>query len=188
MAIYPSNPPVAFRSVTGASATSSALTEITFGSHTGTHIDAPSHIHNGDASAGVYDLSRFIGHATVCDLSFCRNVIGEDDVAGVTGERVLLKTANSNLSVDLFDESFVALKEAAAHALVAKGILLIGIDGPSIKKRGVHDRVHELFLQAGVVIVEGLYLKGVAAGEYELICLPLPVDLDGAPVRAVLRR
>ena len=46
-----------------------------------------------------------------------------------------------------------------------------------------------MLLEAGIVIVEGLWLKDVAAGEYELICLPLSLgNVDGAPVRAILRR
>jgi arylformamidase len=37
--------------------------------------------------------------------------------------------------------------------------------------------------------VEGLDLSDAEPGRYELICLPLRLEgLDGAPVRAVLRR
>jgi arylformamidase len=48
---------------------------------------------------------------------------------------------------------------------------------------------HHTLLGHGIVVVEGLDLSQVSAGEYELICLPLRIaDADGAPARAVLRR
>ena len=48
---------------------------------------------------------------------------------------------------------------------------------------------HVAFLGAGVVILEGLDLRDVEPGRYELICLPLLIPgADGAPARALLRR
>ena len=39
-----------------------------------------------------------------------------------------------------------------------------------------------------VLILEGLDLSRVAPGSYELLCLPLKLDVpDGAPARALLR-
>jgi len=49
---------------------------------------------------------------------------------------------------------------------------------------------HQTLLSNGVVVVEGLDLRQVAAGVYELICLPLRIadgSGDGAPARVVLR-
>jgi len=48
--------------------------------------------------------------------------------------------------------------------------------------------VHETLIDNGIIVLEGLWLSGVEAGEYELICMPLKVDLDGAPARVVLRK
>jgi len=45
-------------------------------------------------------------------------------------------------------------------------------------------------LSNNVVIVEGLNLSAVPAGDYDLICLPLKIAEgagDGAPARVVLR-
>lgn len=189
MAIYPGNPEVEFTQLQQAAFATSALTKIVMGSHTGSHIDALSHIDSQGASVDAYSLDIFIGLCTVYDLTLCQGVIGSDAVRGVSAKRVLLYTKNSHIPIDSFDERFVALNEEAAKALIAQGVQLVGVDGPSIKKRGVRDRVHSLLLEAGVVIVEGLWLRDVAAGDYELLCLPLAlVGVDGAPVRAVLRR
>ena len=201
MAIYPGNPAVDLREVQAVDAASgqSALTEIGLGSHTGTHIDAPSHVVAGTGGTGQYDLSQLCGPAVVVDLTERESesvkanaVITADDLlAGdvlASAQRVLCKTRNSALPLTEFADDFVALDESAAEALVAAGVRLVGIDGPSIKKRGVKDKVHQILLQAGMVVLEGLWMPEVAAGSYELWCLPLAVDLDGAPVRAVLSR
>ena len=76
----------------------------------------------------------------------------------------------------------------AAEWVVARGIRLIGVDYLSVQIFGGDPQTHIALLQAGVVIVEGLNLSGVAPGAYELICLPLKlVGAEGAPARAVLR-
>ncbi len=187
MLMYPGNPPVKFRTLRQASASSSALISLALGSHTGTHIDAPAHVIPGGVGTASYSLEQMIGACEVIDLSAVANVINDSDLPATTQPRLLLKTKNSSGSIDVFNENFVALAESAATLLIERGIKLIGIDAPSIKKRGVSDNVHHLLLQAGIVILEGLWLKDVAAGYYELLCLPLAVDLDGAPVRAALR-
>ena len=47
---------------------------------------------------------------------------------------------------------------------------------------------HHALLEAGIWIIEGLNLSGIAPGIYELICLPLRIEGgDGAPSRALLR-
>ncbi|HAI20406.1 MAG TPA: hypothetical protein DCM14_00630, partial [Clostridiales bacterium UBA8153] len=46
---------------------------------------------------------------------------------------------------------------------------------------------HLRLLEAGIPIVEGLRLAGVAPGDYFFVCLPLKLrDGDGAPARAIL--
>ena len=68
---------------------------------------------------------------------------------------------------------------------------LVGFDYLSVEKFGSESfETHLALLSAGVVIVEGLDLRTVRAGLYELCCLPLKIAAgsgDGAPARAVLR-
>lgn len=188
MAIYPNNPAVSIRSIQKATDGASALSEILIGSHTGTHIDAPSHIDPMGAGVDIYSLDQLIGPCDVMDVVNNVSVIHGVDLSPTTSPRVLIKTHNSLMSPDEFDPDFVALAEDAAEELVRRGVRLVGIDAPSIKKKGVKDRVHEIFLRAGVCVLEGLWLKDVQAGSYELMCLPLPISgIDGVPVRAILR-
>lgn len=188
MVIYPANPEVTFETHQRASADKNALTRVTLSTHTGAHIDAPAHIHEGAPGASSYPLETMVGLSQVIDLSHLASVITAADMPQTSHERILIKTKNSAGDVDVFDPNFVALDEGAAAELVRRGVKLVGLDALSIKKKGVNDATHAILLDAGVVILEGVWLKGVAAGNYELWCLPLPlVGLDGAPVRAVLR-
>lgn len=191
MAIYPGNPQVAFEQTQVASATSSALTRVSLGSHAGTHLDAPSHIDPTGKGTAMYSLEQLCGPCEVIDVRAAARVILAADLppppAGGSAPRVLIKTANSDGDIDEFVPDFVALADTAAQELISRGVQLVGIDAWSIKKKGVRDNVHKLLLGAGIAIVEGLWLYGVQPGRYELYCLPLKVDLDGAPVRAILK-
>lgn len=188
MVIYPHNPPVSIRAVQRAGVEESGLSEVSFGSHTGTHIDALSHIDPDGWGVEHYTLETYIGSCDVVDVSSVVSVIHASDIPPTTSPRILFKTRNSSVDLHSFDPDFVALAEDAAEELIRRGTQLVGIDALSIKKKGVKDRVHELLLRNSICIVEGLSLGSVAAGTYELMCLPLSIPgIDGAPVRAILR-
>ncbi|MEE8346332.1 MAG: cyclase family protein, partial [Dehalococcoidia bacterium] len=89
---------------------------------------------------------------------------------------------------DEFHTDFIALASDAARKLADRGMLLVGIDYLSIEKiDATPHEVHETLLAGGVVILEGLDLRRVAAGGYFLICAPLNVvGAEGAPARAFL--
>jgi arylformamidase len=79
------------------------------------------------------------------------------------------------------------LAEDGAQYLVERGVRLVGFDGLSVD-HPERSAAHLVLLKAGVVILEAIDLSGTAPGDYELLCLPLPVvGGDGAPARAVLR-
>jgi arylformamidase len=169
------------------------VTRIAMSAHTGTHVDAPLHFIDSGGGVGNLALDAMIGPAVVLDVGD-RAIVDSGFVEGAdlgTGERVLLRTRNSRRRWwrEAFREDYVCLGEEAAAALAERGVRLVGVDGPSVGAPGeVGDRVHEILLGAGVCLVEGLDLSAVAAGRYELICLPLPlVTADGAPARALLR-
>jgi len=169
------------------------VSRLDFGVHTGTHIDAPVHFIDGAAGADALPLDVLVGIAQVVDAAHLTGHIDAATLASLGiaagAERVLFKTRNSQLwSRDTFSPDFIALTEDAARALVAQRVRLVGIDYLSIAPKDDPVPVHRHLLEAGVVIVEGLDLRAVEAGMYELICLPLHIaGSDGAPARAVLR-
>lgn len=190
MPVYPENPPYACETLRDVPEASSAVSRVTFGTHTGTHVDAPRHVVPDGAGADRVPLDRLVGPAHVLDLSALDPVITRADLAARTvrhGHIVLLKTRNSGEDPSVFHEDFVACDASAAAYLVERGAAAVGIDGPSIKKFRVKDETHQLLLRAGIPIIEGLDLSHVAAGDFFCVCLPLPLDgADGAPARAVL--
>lgn len=170
---------------------------LNLGAHTGTHVDAPAHFIEGAAKVESLPLDALIGDALVIELPEDARVIDEAFVQKhyVGGsERVLFKTRNSAFwseSNPQFHTDFTYLDLPAAKWLVEQGIKLVGIDYLSIEKYASEKHeTHLALLSHGVVILEGLNLTGIAAGKYELICLPLRLRSnkgDGAPARVVLR-
>jgi arylformamidase len=168
-----------------------------FGAHTATHVDAPNHFIEGTAKVADLPLEVLIGVARVVELDESVMVIDASHIenADLKGaERVLFKTRNSSFWNNLaqgFRKDFTYFEASAARALVERGVKLVGIDYLSVEKFGAETfGAHTTFLENAVVIIEGLDLREVGAGDYELICLPLKIASgtgDGAPARTVLR-
>jgi arylformamidase len=167
-------------------------TRLNLGSHTGTHVDAPYHFVSHGLTAEALALEILIGKARVMELSVLDSV-GRPDLEAFDLRddlRVLLKTRMSGqMRNRVFHHDHVHLTPDAARYLVQAGIKLVGVDYLSVDPHaGGSFPAHQVLLEAGVIVVEGLDLSEVEPGEYELICLPLPiVGGDGAPARAVLR-
>ena len=170
---------------------------LNFGAHTATHVDAPSHFIEGAPRIDAAPLDALLGHARVVCIPEDVRAITADHVANQNLEgvaRVLFKTRNSafwGAVAEGFRRDFTYVAPDAARALVRAGVRLVGVDYLSVEKfQAEKFETHEVLLSAGVVILEGLDLREVEGGDYELICLPLKLaggDGDGAPARAVLR-
>jgi arylformamidase len=171
---------------------SSNVSAIHMGTHTGTHIDAPLHVdHAGNDAAGI-PVRFFIGPARVIPIS-AKTCIQAADLSSLDWhgvERVLFRTRSSSLREQVFDPDFVCLGADAADFLARKGMLLVGIDTPSVDPFDSTDlRSHKTLIRNGTVILENVQLGHVSPGDYNLICLPLKIaGADGSPVRAVLWR
>lgn len=163
------------------------VTDIRISSHSGTHIDAPSHYLEQGAGVDEIPLSHLMGWCTVADLTSVKGEIAPGDLEGKTGRtrKLLLKTSFSEQTE--FVEDYPSIGEEAAELLVAAGIHCIGTDAPSIEKFNCSGSVHRRLLSAGTVIIEMLDLWRIPEGEYWMIALPLRLrGLDGSPCRALL--
>jgi arylformamidase len=168
-----------------------------FGLHSGTHVDAPAHFIEGGAKVESLPLQSLIGAAQVIEVGHDIKVIDESFVASNCDpkcERVLFKTRNSlfwNDPAQGFRADYTFIDASAARLLVKTGIKLVGIDYLSVEQfQSDKFETHHILLSNNIVIVEGLDLRAVAAGSYELICLPLKIaggHGDGAPARTILR-
>lgn len=163
--------------------------------HVGTHVDAPSHFLVNGATVEQLSLEVLIGTAIVSYLPKVSEIAASDleNLALPSGiERLLLRTRNSELwkaGVAEFRKDYVALTADAAQWIVDHNISLIGVDYLSVQRYGDSALTHQVLLESGVVILEGLNLADIKPGSYELICLPIRlVGAEGAPARAVLRQ
>jgi arylformamidase len=187
MVTYPGDPAVTLERVVSLEEGGVVnLSRLDFGVHTGTHVDAPLHFISGGPAVETLALETLIGPARVLDLTAADSLDASAFDGCELGARVLLKTRNSELwERDDFAEDFLGLNESGARRLVEEGVRLVGIDYLTIGD----EAAHEVLLGAGVIPVEGLDLRGIAAGEYRLVCAPLKlVGSDGAPARVLLIR
>ncbi|GIW35671.1 cyclase family protein [Meiothermus sp.] len=156
--------------------------------HLGTHLDAPWHYVEAGGRLESVPLSALVGPCRVVDargqqalsVAFLQTV--------ELAERTLFYTGQPN-DWPAFPQQFTHVEPEAATYLASRGVRLYGTDCPSVDPLTSKDLpAHKAFAGAGVFILEGLALDGVAVGAYELIALPLRLEgTDAAPVRAILR-
>jgi arylformamidase len=195
MPVYEGDPGIEIKPWSALAAGDSAnVSFLHFGAHTGTHVDAPAHFIEGARKIDALALETLIGPARVIRVPDELAEIDLDFLAGCDleqVERILFHTRNSAFWSEGFRKDFAHLSPEAAGKLVDLGVKLVGTDYLSIEKfHSGHHRTHLALLSQNVIIVEGLNLTDVPAGDYELICLPLKIAEgagDGAPARAILR-
>jgi len=176
-----------------AAGNSFTVSQIHLSSHAGTHVDAPTHFILGGGGVDTLDLNVMVGMALVVE-ALEADMLSEDVLKTLSippgTERVLFHTRNSKRwarGEEKFSKEFVAVTKDGAQWMVSQGIRLVGVDYLSVAPFEEGAATHRILLNAGVIVIEGLNLNGIAPGEYQLVCLPLNiVGIDGAPARVVL--
>lgn len=213
MSIYPGDPSFTSCPHLTLSSDGVRVQKLTIGSHTGTHIDAPSHFIAEGRTVDDIPLSDLIGTAVVVDLTAsgigkdlsAREVISWSHLADVQERIITLVQGKQNPIVlirtgwsrywatDKYaDHPYVSTK--VAQKLVDLGVRVIGIDAFSPDETVVEPRpghepsfaVHQIILGAGAVIAENLTnLEALAEGQWVVSLVPLKIGgCDGSPVRA----
>jgi len=193
-----------------------AVSKLSFGSHTGTHVDAPSHILKNGLTIDKLELKNLMGTALIFDYS---SLSGEL-TAGILEKAFRNMGAPENTPILLLkteafsrkpgnagkvspqgaesepqgmepgkeESGYPYLGESGAAWVVEKGFKTIGIDGFSVDNFYSETLpAHHILLSGNVNIVECLELSSIEAGTYFFLCLPLKIeDCDGAPARALL--
>lgn len=186
---HPYHPELLLRIAEGAAVN---LTTLTLSAHTGTHADAYYHYNDAGARAADMPLNAFLGPARVVTVHKVEGPLLPSDFATFDlagGQRLLIHSQASEMAEDDWPERIVYLSVELIEWLAELGYVLIGLDTPSVD---AYDSkalpCHHALLRHGLVNLENLYLRGVPDGDYELIALPLKLDMAcGSPLRAVLR-
>lgn len=172
---------------TGATVTLSSLRSTV---HLGAHADAPNHYSATGEDIASRSLEKYVGPCQVIEVitSGGSRVTQEQITDAICAPRVLLKTSSYPDSEN-FNTDFAAYSPELIDWLADKGVILIGIDTPSIDPFESKDLPsHQAALRHDLAILEGLVLAHVAPGVYELIAPPLKLEgFDASPVRAVLK-
>jgi arylformamidase len=160
--------------------------------HCGTHADAPLHYDPQGAPVGALALDAFIGPCRVIDARGPGPLCLPQDISSALAgapPRILLRLANQ-AHPKTWPSGFRAVAPETVEMLAARGVVLLGIDTPSVDPETSKTLdSHQACRRADMRILENLVLAHVEPGDYELIALPLKLEnLDASPVRAVLRR
>jgi arylformamidase len=172
------------------------LSVYSMGAHSGTHIDAPMHFIANGAPIDQVALSPLIGAARVIDIADSVLAIDAAELnrhEWRSAQRVLFRTRSTLrgwMDSSTFHRDFAYIAPDAAQLLADAGVQLVGVDYISAEQFGAPAPLtHRILLGRGIPIVEGLDLRPVQAGDYDLIVLPLKVrGHEGAPARAIVRK
>lgn len=166
---------------------------VQLGTHTGTHVDMPSHFVEHGQTLDQLDIKKLVGPCVVIDCMHVDDCIMIDDIPSdyaLEDRIILFKTKNSLLSsTDAFVSNFVYLSAQTAAFLAQKNVRAVGIDYLGIERNQPEHETHLKLLEKAIPIIEGLRLIEIDPGEYFFCCLPLALKgLEAAPARAILMR
>jgi arylformamidase len=168
------------------------LTTLNLSAHTGTHADSYYHYEpDGDHPAAM-PLESYLGRARVVTVAKRDGPLLPEDFQHVSleyAQRLLIHSWVSDLPDNEWPSVFPYLSVELIAWLASLNLCLIGLDSPSVDAFDSKElRCHHALKQYKMVNIETLQLRDVPDGDYELIALPLKLDLAcGSPVRAVLR-
>ena len=175
---------------------SSNVSILTMSLHTGTHMDAPLHFYKDGADITAAPFEAMFGPVRVTEVS--GEVVSRAELTAYEkrvgalkpGERIFFKTKNSerNWLTEPFNEDYVAVNAEAAQYLVECEIAVVGVDYLSIAPFADTFHTHRTLLGAGVWVIEGLDLRNIDEGHFEMAAMPLKiVGSDASPLRVLLR-
>lgn len=158
--------------------------------HLGAHADGPNHYGKSAPSIDQRALDYYIGPCQVirANVSHATRITSDMLLGEINQPRVLFATGTYP-DPENWNKDFAALSVELIDFLHERGVITVGIDTPSVDLFDSKDLpAHKAILKHDMSILEGLLLKDVPEGIYELVALPLPlVGFDASPVRAVLR-
>lgn len=158
--------------------------------HLGAHADGPNHYGKNAPAIDQRSLEYYLGRCQVIRVEAARatRITPEMLTREVTAPRVLFATGTYP-DPQNWNGDFAALSVELIDRLHDRGVITVGIDTPSVDLLESKDLpAHHAVLRHDMAILEGIVLKDVPQGTYELIALPLRlVGFDASPVRAILR-
>ena len=158
--------------------------KICMSSHSGTHIDASSHYAGNTETINDIPIDKLFGKVKIIEVFDA--IIDCKHIKNIKCKRVIFKTRKEEIFE--FDEKYTFISPDAASLLVDKKICLVGIDTFSVENiKNNNFDTHKILLSAGIIIIECLNLCHVAAGNYNMIALPIKTDAEASLVRVLIK-
>jgi kynurenine formamidase len=195
MPVYPGTPPPEIQSIARLTDNGFRERRLTFCSHTGTHMDAPSHLLRGGKTLDQFPVDHFCGTGLCIDTGIASGPIEwnalqryQDDLSHC--DFVLFRTGwGQYWGTSRYFHGYPVLSDAAATRLAECNLKGVGFDTLSVDKEDTVDYpVHRILLENHTLIIENVaHLDHLPTGCFDRIyCLPLHLaDADGAPARVV---
>ncbi|GMA49633.1 cyclase [Alicyclobacillus contaminans] len=163
-------------------------TRVALDVHCGTHVDAPLHMVENGATIDTIALNELVRPCRVVDLTHVVDGITAQDLESLSisaGDFLLFKTKNSWDTT--FNPEFIYLKEDGARFLAERRVAGVGIDALGIERSQPGHPTHKALFACGAIVIEGLRLADVPAGQYLMVAAPIALQgLDAAPARVLL--
>jgi arylformamidase len=171
--------------------------KVTFGTHTGTHIDAPRHFIENGGTVEKIPIDKLIGPVKIVDFSHLKEEepVTLDMIKSIEiTKKIIFKFGWGKKWGDMrFYDKYPFFSKEAAQYLVSKGVELVGHDTPSpdasYRTSTDDSPVHKIFLQNNVILVE--YIANMdRISDYDgwnIVVSPLRLKgADGSPARVFI--
>jgi kynurenine formamidase len=188
----------------GATTHSARSLQLSFGDHTGTHVDAPSHFDPQPDAATIDQLSleQFYAPGLCVDLSHAplRHAVTVDELQQALaigsqrikpGDVVLIYLATHTRlrGTDRHVHDFAGLSPDTIHWLADEGVSVFGVEAVSPAPEGEPNlRAHQVCAERGITHIECLENLDLLLGRGPFRFVGLPLKLSGGtagPMRAV---
>ena len=150
------------------------VTLLTFGSHNGTHMDAPKHFVKGGKDVAEMDLEKCVGPCKVIEHTGAVTAQDAENALADGTKRLLIR-----------GEILITPESAAVFA--EKGLWFLGVEDLTVGNKETGLQIHRTLLGAEIALLESAVMTDVPAGTYFLSCAPLKMQgLDGSQCRPLL--
>jgi len=194
MPVYPGLPSPAFNDFAEVARDGYAMSEYRLLNHIGTHVDAPAHQIAGGATLDEIPLESLVAEAVTVDLSARpAGAIGSEELEPLLGDLgqgdwlFLYSNNGRNWASDAYWTGWSYPDAGASRALIERGIVGIGFDGPSADPVDTETfDLHKVWLAAGRMILENLTNLDRLPARVQVVVAPLKVRAaNGAPARVL---
>lgn len=195
---WPGQPPIKFEPLSHIHCGDQArVTVAHFSVHSNTHMDAPNHFMAEGIDISQFPIEVGMGPTRIAHVHPEKEITPADIEAYEkrtrpieAGERIVFRSQNSDRfwPSEPFDYAYIGIGPEAAEWLAKRKVMLAGVDYLSVGQYDTTPLTHRSLLTANIWIIEGLDLRKIEEGDYEMICLPLKLTgCDGSPIRVLLK-